>query len=219
MYCKLIKHSLISELKEIQPHVFELLRKCRSPVEPHGLLCHGDYHMWNVSFSESSSDDLIMFDFQILCYASGMTDVHYYLCQSTTPAMRKQHLDEYLRTYSEKFLQVGNSLGVPEDRLTYFNLDHIKAEYKSRSVFNYIFGLHYFTIRLIEDREKFGTTKTMNDPIEIIRTIDQCGSRTWQIFQHVFDLINEVQELGTIDVMKSMIGADGQPQSAGHGET
>ena len=74
-----------------------------------------------------------------------------------------------------------------------------------RSPFGYAFGLHYFIIRLVENKELFSKTKDMqDDSATLIQTLNDCGATTWAIMQDAMDMLNQLKDLGTIEEMKKI---------------
>ena len=109
-----------------------------------------------------------------------------------------------LRFYTSAFEDTATALGLDEESRNLFTLEAVKKQYRECSAFLYVFGLHYYTIRMVEDKAKFATTAGMTESREVVRTLDACGKGTWEVFQNVMDLVNEIEELGTIEVMERL---------------
>lgn len=144
-----------------------------------------------------------MVDFQLLCYCPGITEVFRFLGSATNSTARKDNLDRYLQAYSNSFLRTAKSLGVRDSHLVKFRLPSLKSEVKARGTHLYAYQLFTNSIlrRKIEKSEVFG----MTEDEEIIRTLGGCGDATWEALGQAMDMINEVEEYGTIEVMKEIV--------------
>lgn len=90
---------------------FELLSSLLSAsnCEPFAVVCHGD--SWNNNFlyrcspgSEQPSE-VRLIDWQLMRYASPVTDLAYFLFSCTTRAFRRQHFQPMLELYYEELRQ------------------------------------------------------------------------------------------------------------------
>ena len=106
--------------------------------EPFCTICHLDPWFNNMlfQFKEIKSDngkvelgpeDALLLDLQIMAYVQPGNDLAHFLMTSTTPELRKNHLDEVLHHYHDKLLKIVADLG--ED-LSFYTFDILKEDYK-----------------------------------------------------------------------------------------
>ena len=88
-------HSIISRLENLSSKIVLILQNVQLGNDESNLLCHGDFHMWNIAFSKSS-EKVKFFDFQLIRYAPCMTDFHQYLSQVSSPSFRQSHLPDLM---------------------------------------------------------------------------------------------------------------------------
>ncbi|KAG5670236.1 hypothetical protein PVAND_000513 [Polypedilum vanderplanki] len=82
----------------------ELLGK--KVAEPHAVICHGDCWINNMMFrydDNGKPNEVCLFDFQLIRYASPVLDIIQYIFTSTTKALRDEFYDEFLDIYYETF--------------------------------------------------------------------------------------------------------------------
>ena len=203
---RICEEKAISRLLSVTKYLYEFFnRNIFPPKEPFAVLTHGDFHMWNIAFGSNHS--VKFFDLQVSRYTSAMADVHHYLVQATTPATRARCLQTFLSAYLEGFHQSCNELGITE------NLPGEKDifdEYKRLSPWGLLLGIDWILYRFITDQESFaGVEKELlvepekRDTERIVECLDKSGPKIWWAIQVLFDLISEMEEMGTIEMLES----------------
>jgi thiamine kinase-like enzyme len=79
-------------------------------------LVHGDYRLENFLFDDTHENPLIVLDWQVISWGSGLRDLGYFIAQNLTTELRRKHERELLGLYHEKLRQHGVN-GYPFDRL------------------------------------------------------------------------------------------------------
>ncbi|XP_045448230.1 uncharacterized protein LOC123656606 [Melitaea cinxia] len=116
-----------AKLEEISPHILELLSKSTAPVRNYSTICHADCWNNNLLFKYQVNDinymlylsankyshisfptfkntgkrpvDVIFVDYQLVRYASPVTDISYFLYMSTDQEILCNHYDQLLNIY------------------------------------------------------------------------------------------------------------------------
>jgi tRNA A-37 threonylcarbamoyl transferase component Bud32 len=80
------------------------------------VIVHGDLWMNNILFKYDSAGvpiDLKLIDLQLTRRGNIFEDLQYFIFTSTTPALRKKHLSEFLNTYYDSFMGTIEELKSP----------------------------------------------------------------------------------------------------------
>lgn len=169
------------------------------------VLCHGDFHMWNVAFNKESDDGGVrFFDFQIIFVGSFAADLHQYLSQVTKPNDRIQDggLDELLGCYHESFVKTAKLLsnGDVGDLPTF---DALRAAYKSHSVVSFVFAMNWLLVRLVRD-----PVKLQQNPIEWWDDCTRSGhcDQDTEAVQIMFDFVAEMESAGAFGILRGSRG-------------
>jgi aminoglycoside/choline kinase family phosphotransferase len=110
----------VRETWEVFTHEFEKIRN--QSVEPPLTLCHGDYHLENMAFSRSSTNDVVtVFDWQCLRISQGPLDLCYFMVLNLDPELRREHETEIQQLYVDKLRKAG---------LTDYSLEQCEHAYK-----------------------------------------------------------------------------------------
>ncbi|XP_076039886.1 uncharacterized protein LOC143024709 isoform X2 [Oratosquilla oratoria] len=130
-------------------------------------LSHGDF--WNSNlmykYSEVTQDGIRkidgvkLIDFQICQWTNPVFDLHYVISTSTTPELRKAHLDDVLRHYHETFTNVTKRLDSPVPDYSY---EEFREEYDKSALVGLIMGICLIQGTLSKTGERMLQT---NDPV------------------------------------------------------
>ena len=167
------------------------------------VLCHGDFHMWNVAFDKDNKD-LVLFDFQEIHRGHFANDIHHYLSQTTTPKDRAKNLDGYLNAYSKSFNDTAKRLELTECETHPFK--NVKAAYKVQSPISYVCGMNFLLRRFVEDDEMYArmeATDTSKEKLELFTKVGD-EKEVWSILQVIFDLVGELEAMGTFEITKQL---------------
>ena len=203
--CSRIKRSCESEELDhletvgqtLMNRVYTLLTQSSS------LLCHGDFHMWNMAFDDGLSG-VKFFDLQVPRVSSGASDIVQYLYQVSTPQRRSNHLQDYVRHYCTGFRSVHQELcgeAGAEAGQRICSEDWVLTEVRRFSLFGLMFGINFILPRFVEMEEIFkscfGTLDDFSqENIEnIVTSLEKIGGHElWRIFQIMFDLVREYHD-------------------------
>jgi hypothetical protein len=182
-------------------------RKAREPATDKNtnVLCHGDFHMWNVAFKDDASEEnkLKVFDFQAVIYCSLACDLHQFLSQTSTPKMRESILSECLNAYSESFRDTCTAFPGIDSAIVEAtgSLDSVIQDYKERSIVGFIFAGSFILRRFVNDNDVFQSLENKTDSAEIVDLLSKCVVNMQYVFQIYFDLFAEHVLLGTFDAI------------------
>ena len=112
----------------------EMRVKLHKYKEPFCTICHLDPWFNNMLFhykegknadgeTELVPEEALLLDLQIMACVQPGNDLAHFLMTSTTPELRKNHLDEVLHHYHDKLLKIVADLG--ED-LSFYTFDILK---------------------------------------------------------------------------------------------
>ncbi|CAG9802462.1 unnamed protein product [Chironomus riparius] len=103
-------------MKYLENDYSELIEHClsREKSEPYTAICHGDCWNNNMLFmnnEDGSPKDLRFLDFQIIRYATPVTDLVYYIFGCTTKSLRDKHYHEFFDVYHAELSSYMRRLG------------------------------------------------------------------------------------------------------------
>ena len=205
-----VNPDLVTMLISLAPKMLRVLRKTRDPQDGGtDVLCHGDYHMWNVAYVDEDLDQVVLIDFQEYCYASFACDIQQFICQTTTADQRKRSLDDLLSAYADQFTRSWKEYADSKHSLpTGFSLESIRAEYAKKSPIGYLLGFDYVMMRFIDDYEMFGKIKKMDDSKDIVENFGKCGRKVWEIIQEYFLSLDELNDIGCFQIVEDFAKDD-----------
>ncbi|MCZ6867886.1 MAG: phosphotransferase [Gammaproteobacteria bacterium] len=64
-------------------------------------LVHGDYRLENFLFDDAHADPLVVLDWQLISWGSGLRDLSYFIAQNLTTELRREHESDLLKRYHE----------------------------------------------------------------------------------------------------------------------
>ncbi|CAL4138501.1 unnamed protein product, partial [Meganyctiphanes norvegica] len=124
-------------------------------------LMHGDTWNNNIIFKQKldkegeksvkNSDDLVLIDWQLTHWNTSVADLYYFLFSSTTPEIRKDHLEELLQYYHYIFIDATTKLSSPVPFWTY---KQFKQEYNRLASYGFLKGI-MFTLMLSDAAQEF----------------------------------------------------------------
>ncbi|KAH8265884.1 hypothetical protein KR038_009213, partial [Drosophila bunnanda] len=92
-----------------------------SNCEPFAVICHGDCWNNNILYQRAGGDgelqDVRLIDWQLMRYASPITDLAYFLFTCTSRDFRQRHLNQVLQDYYEELGQHLSRLGEQVEQL------------------------------------------------------------------------------------------------------
>ena len=92
-------------------------------------------------FPENGSPDptaVVLLDLQITRLCRPGYELAYFFCSSTSRQQRRNHFEELLQFYYDRFFQELKDLG--DDSEPFFTFDDLKEEYSAGFVFGFIMG-------------------------------------------------------------------------------
>ena len=110
----------VQETWEVFTQEFDKIRDLS--IAPPLTLCHGDYHLENMAFSETSEHcKVTVFDWQCLRVSQGPLDLCYFLVYNLDPHLRRKHEADFIHLYVNKLLEAD---------ITDYSLDQCQHAYK-----------------------------------------------------------------------------------------
>ncbi|CAH2229393.1 jg14853 [Pararge aegeria aegeria] len=90
-----------AKLEVITPNILALLNKCSAPVPNYSTICHGDCWNNNILFKYQGKRpvDVLFVDYQLVRYASPVTDISYFLYMSADQKLLSKHYYQLLDIY------------------------------------------------------------------------------------------------------------------------
>ena len=173
------------------------------------ILIHGDFHPLNIAVSESR---VKFFDYQLIRHTDGLSDIHQYLCQGTTPEQRSKNLASYLELYYSTLTNTCKRLGMSAS--PYGNFDNFMLDYQKFSPLQIPYGFGMLTWKYVTDfkaYEELGDSlkkyehSTALDKAElqenIVMYIDKLGPNVWEAIKILFEFVIEIKRNGMLDQM------------------
>lgn len=193
--------NIIERLENLSDNVMQIFHYMCEFSDESAVLCHGDFHMGNIAFNkkETITATAKLFDFQLIRYASGLTDVHQYLYQVCTPDERDICIKDYLLVYSDAFNATCREIGLPDEK-NIFNFDYVMKEYKRTSPWGFLFGFMFLMYRFVPN-EIYSKATSTDDEDEIVNILKEVDS-FMNIYKIYIDLVHEAESAGVIDLME-----------------
>jgi len=203
-----LSNGVLDRLKNIVPNLPQILYKTLDCPTDLCIVTHGDFHMWNVAFSNTGKMHTKFFDLQMLRATSGLIDVHHFLSQVCTPATRNMHLHKFLETYHSSFKESCLSLGLDESEIVYTK-EVINKEYIVRSPWGFIFGFCFILPRFLSKKQLsfdfYSKLKEINESSDIIKLISENASlNVWSVLDMYVDMVQIEDDLGTLELMEKL---------------
>ncbi|XP_069186736.1 uncharacterized protein [Procambarus clarkii] len=109
-------------------------------------LCHEDFWTNNMMFKhgdrtadgQRTIEGMMLIDWEAARWHNPVLDLQFMVHSSTTPALRKVHLEELLQQYYSIFTAATNAMGAP---IANWNYQHFKKEWRSTYPFGLLSGL------------------------------------------------------------------------------
>lgn len=202
--------SVLDRLEAIIPYLPEILSKTLECPDQLEIVTHGDFHMWNIAFSNCGKMEAKLFDMQMLRATSGMVDVHHLLSQVCTPATRNQHLHKFLGTYHGAFTQSCIDLGLNASQIAYTRKT-VDKEYILRSPWGFVFGFCFILPRFLSKKQLSQEFYAKLDDFEssgaIVEWIAEHASpNVWSVLDMYVDMVQIEDDLGTLNAMEKFAG-------------
>lgn len=195
--------SILERLEKLEPHLRQILSNSLSCPEELCVLTHGDFHMWNVAFSNKGQMEAKFFDFQLIRFTSGLIDVHHYLSQVSTPATRNKHLHSFLKAYHDSFKETCRAFGLEEEASAY-SMETINKEYEMRSPWGFFFGFLFILPRFVS-KDFYDLLDEKQESSEIIELLSEKGSaNVWGVLDMYVDMMQIQDDIGTIELMEKL---------------
>ena len=198
----------LNNLKLLVKEPLKLLGNTRRRENPDtSILIHGDFHPLNIAVSDSA---VKFFDFQLIRYSDGLSDVHQYLCQGTTPKQRSEKLTRYLEIYHETLTVTCQKLGMSGS--PYGDFERFMAEYQKLTPLQIPYGFGMLIWKYVTDfkayEELAGFLKALEFSSssektilheDILKCIDKMGPKIWEAIQTLFEFVLEINNNGILD--------------------
>ena len=122
-------HVLPAEIREVVPHLMRNYGRLEQQwaKEPRTLL-HGDAHLGNMYFQ---GDQVGFLDWQVTQLGQGMRDITYFLINSISTELRREHQEDLIRHYLSSLGDLGVTL----------DFDTAWRQYRLQSVYAWIAGV------------------------------------------------------------------------------
>lgn len=170
------------------------------------VLCHGDFHMWNIAFrgEKSTPEDILFFDLQV-CNTevkSGVADIVQYLAQVTSPAEFKETaLEESLKAYCDSFNSTIDKLGGSEKNdVKYCTVAFLMKEMQRLRLWGAMFAIDFIIERFVQNREEYDkiTEEMLNENSadsdeRIVQILDKSGPNIWEAVEIMLEFVSETQ--------------------------
>jgi hypothetical protein len=171
------------------------------------ILIHGDFHPLNIAVSDSG---VRFFDYQLIRFSDGLSDVHQYLSQGTSPEQRQKNLTSYLESYHKTLGETCKELGMIGS--PYGNMDSFISEYMKFSPLQIPYGFGFLIWKYVTDLKAYEHLADLLKEFEssgsndktilhdnCIKFIDKLGPRIWYAIQILFEFVIEIQVNGILD--------------------
>lgn len=192
----------IERLEKLSDMIMFILHNTLDCDDEFKVVCHGDFHMWNLAFPKNSNGDPRFFDFQIIRFSSAITDVHQYLSQVSTPTMRKEHLQDFLQTYYNAFLSSCQQFDLNDDLL--FTFDKMMKEYEYTAAWGFLYGFIFIMPRFVHS-DFYASLKDAHNSHDIVKLLNEKGKPdVWNAINIYSDFLCEAGQLKTFDLMEKL---------------
>nr|XP_045584421.1 uncharacterized protein LOC123746727 isoform X4 [Procambarus clarkii] len=126
-------------------------------------LCHEDFWTNNMMFKhgdrtpdgQRTIEGMMLIDWEAARWHNPVLDLQFMVHSSTTPALRKVHLEELLQQYYSIFTAATNAMGA---EIANWNYQHFKKEWRSAGPFGILSGLSLSLLSLSKTSESIADT-------------------------------------------------------------
>ena len=198
----------LEKLKFLVGDPLQLMKKIRQRENADtSILIHGDFHPMNIAMSDSK---IKFFDYQLIRYSDGLSDVNQYLCQGTTPQQRSKNLTSYLETYHKTLTETCKILGMSGS--PYGDTAGFMLEYRKFSPLQIPYGFGMLIWKFVTDFKVYEELANLLKDLEcctasdksiphenIITCIDKLGPKIWVAIQILFEFVIEIEDNGILD--------------------
>jgi len=129
-------------------------------------ICHGDPWFNNMMFTYKENgkvDDILYIDFQMVCYASPVLDMSYFLSASTTGDVRSRYIQHILTLYHTTFMTTLEKLGIHVD----FSFEDLEEDYNKARLHGLNFALGALPSILAEKKDDIIDTEEWTQAMNI----------------------------------------------------
>ena len=198
--------SLISTGDTLLENFYEMLT---TEVGGPKVLCHGDFHMWNIAYrgEKSNPEDFLLFDLQV-CNTevrSGAADLVQYLAQVTSPAeFRKTAAEDSLKAYCESFNSTLDKMGSGKTNVKYCTVEFLREEMQRLRLWGAMFAINFIIERFVQNKEEFDKItesmlieNTADADERIVQILHKSGQNIWEAVDIMLEHVAETQMLKT----------------------
>ena len=196
-YLRLLDDDMMDRMGDLSANLWPAMCHLATRETHTSVLCHGDFHMGNIAFHKENLNEMKLFDFQAVRYASPLTDVHQYLFQVTTPETRTQCLQQFLTTYRDAFNATCERLGVQSSPT--FTEEFVRGEYERVSLWGFLYGF-MFILRRFVCSDGWSQLGACSSSWEVVGVVDML--ELWDVIKVYFDLLVEARVGNTLERMK-----------------
>jgi hypothetical protein len=164
----------LDRLKDRLEDASQLLADLVAPKEPLAVLCHGDFCRNNILFRYYSGKpcDAILFDFQMVKYASPVIDLSLFMYMNTSSELRTKHWDDLFGEYHATLTgTLAHILGCSvEDLLPDYGFEDFQKEFVEHGFYGYMI-CSFFLGQMMVDRKDRPDRATLFE-----KGLDEMGS-------------------------------------------
>ena len=148
----------LDRLKDRLEDANQLLADLVAPKEPLAVLCHGDFCRNNILFRYDSGKpcDAILFDLQVVNYASPVIDLSVFMYMNTSSELRTQHWDDLFGEYHATLTgTLAHILGCSaEELLPDYGLEEFQKEFVEHGFYGYMICSFFLAEMLVDPEDQ-----------------------------------------------------------------